>query len=145
VELKYGIPGSNVYGCGKGFPRLASLVSHWRSKKGQSCLKPLRDEEESERRWQDQVAKRKAEGLELPLPRQLYEQFPELHRSTSLLTSSGSIGGEWQDSMDSNLGKWQPFKPSTRPEVTTSQAITGVLYQPAVVVDHELAPRGFVM
>jgi hypothetical protein len=124
-NLKYGIPGSNVYGCGKAFPRLSALASHWRSNAGQACLKPLRDEEERERQWQDQIAKRKAEGLELPLPRQLYDQFPELRRSISEGPSLTATGAEGQSFINPEHKKWQPFKPSPTPEAASSQASAG--------------------
>ncbi|KAK5046236.1 hypothetical protein LTR84_008379 [Exophiala bonariae] len=119
VELKYGIPGSKSCGCNKGFPRLASLVSHWRSKNGQACLKPLRDEEELERQWENQIVRRKADGLELPLPRQLYEQFPDLRKSNFALPAVGTIGDGQQQA---GLEKWQPFKSNTTPEAAISEA-----------------------
>lgn len=127
IELKSGIPGSNVYGCGKGFQRHSALESHWRSSAGQACVKPLREEEERERQWQEQIMKRKAEGLELPLPLQLYDQFPDLRRSVSGELSPNTSGTEGQITAKTTHPKWQPFKPSPTPNATKSQGEIGSL------------------
>jgi len=122
AELKFGIPGTNIVGCRKSFPRLATLVSHWNSKAGQACLKPLRDEEDRERQWLEQVARRKADGLELPLPRQLYSQFPELRKPTSAAEQAmGATDADNPSSTQPSPGRWQPFRRGQTPETTSSQ------------------------
>ncbi|KIW84080.1 hypothetical protein Z517_03326 [Fonsecaea pedrosoi CBS 271.37] len=114
-NTKYGKPGSNSFGCGRGFTRLAGLESHWRSRVGKDCLKPLLDEEEFERQLADQVAKRKAEGFELPLPRALYDKYPELRKSATLQDPS---------LLEPAPKRRQPFKPSAATTALSSEAGT---------------------
>lgn len=127
-ELKYGIPGSRVHGCGRGFQRLEALDRHWRSDAGQVCLKPLHDEEQRERQWQEQISKRKAEGLELPLPYALYEQFPHLRRTISEDSSTNATGAVCQSIDGPRHRKWQPFRPSSTSETASSEQNAGPRY-----------------
>lgn len=123
-KLKAGIPGS-VHGCGKAFPRPSALHSHWRSSAGQACLKPLHEEEERERQWQEQISRRIAEGFELPLPQALYDQFPHLRESISgeLTPTATEIDG--QNIVNPNYKKWQPFRSSPRSDTPSSQGGAG--------------------
>ncbi|KAK5242764.1 hypothetical protein LTR20_001091 [Exophiala xenobiotica] len=82
-QLKWGIPGSNFWGCGKPFPRLDALKSHYRTEAGRICLKPLHEEEQRLQQLNLQIQQRKAAGLELPLPQGLVELYPELQDSDS--------------------------------------------------------------
>ncbi|KAI1629298.1 hypothetical protein EDD37DRAFT_616633 [Exophiala viscosa] len=120
-ELKHGVPGSNIWGCGKAFPRADALESHFRSEAARTCLQPLRDEEERERQLQFQIEQRKALGLQLPLPRQLVDLYPELRGSE---TPSGTppVSVEGPDESTPDIPKeslWKPFasSPISRPAV----------------------------
>lgn len=90
-ELKYGRSGSNTWGCGRTFPRHDALKSHLRSDAGQSCLKPLYEEEELDKHLALQIKRRRAEGWELPLPQRVLDVYPELRDGASdSLETSGS-------------------------------------------------------
>jgi hypothetical protein len=73
-----GILGPKTWGCGKEFLRADALASHFRSEAARACRQPLLDEDERRKQWQSYIEERKVLGLDLPLPQQLYEQYPEL-------------------------------------------------------------------
>lgn len=134
IPLKSGIAGSEVAGCKRAFPRPSALENHWRSKAGQACLRPLRDEEELERQWHDQMAKRKVEGSDPPLPRQVYDRFPELRKSMS-----AAVEAEDRRMLRQLDGKSQFLQRSPMPEVSLSQATAKPLYK-APTPDADAAP-----
>lgn len=100
-----GILGPKTWGCGKGFLRADALASHLRSEAGRACLRPLIAEQESEKQWQSYVEERKAIGLDLPLPPQLYEQYPDLKlvNPDGVQTDADDLFGSIPESADSDM------------------------------------------
>ena len=93
-DLRQGMPRA-TWGCGKGFPRADALASHLRSKAGQTCLKPLFEEERLELQRKLLIEQRKAEGLELPVPHPEFQlidwhQLLENREGMGDLTPNGS-------------------------------------------------------